>query len=307
MAKPYDPKLNPGKTLEETIENFIAWIRTSNRGTASVLRNISDKLLDISKTEENLKDLESSQIESLKQVNELLVKVSDLSSKDNTQKESTDSQQEIQHSLNAITSQLKQLDNQINTNKEETPLKDSFDAITSQLRQLADTISINQEEIQSEITSGMNRLEGDILDIKSDILAINSQLQIKHEKDETTPTSDKSIQQELAKIREQIICKTEQDKAKILQIIDDLISYLATGLIDISGLEIKKRLVFARSQVYEQTEGLAPRFRKMIDNQINLIRDETLYSSVNLELVLVEGLRFIREIYSSAPVGQHDM
>jgi K+/H+ antiporter YhaU regulatory subunit KhtT len=65
MAKPYDPKLNPNKSLEQTIENFIAWIRTSNRGTASVLKNISDKLLDISKTEQSLKDLESSQIANL--------------------------------------------------------------------------------------------------------------------------------------------------------------------------------------------------------------------------------------------------
>ncbi|MHA1444269.1 MAG: hypothetical protein ACTSR4_05910, partial [Candidatus Hodarchaeales archaeon] len=93
--KPYDPKLNPNKSLEETIENFIAWIRTSNRGTASVLKNINDKLLDISKTEESLKKLETSQVDNLKQISDLLTTVSDLSSKENIQEESTDFQNEI--------------------------------------------------------------------------------------------------------------------------------------------------------------------------------------------------------------------
>ena len=306
MAKPYDPKLNPNKSLEQTIENFIAWIRTSNRGTASVLKNISDKLLDISKTEESLKDLESSQIANLKQINELLTKVSDLSSKDNTQNESSDFQQEIQSSLDDITSQMKQLADSVNVNKEKMQFQSSFEAVTSQLTQLADSINVNQEEMQSEITFGMNRIEGDILEIKSDIIAINSQLQIKSKKDETTPTSDKSIQQELSRIREQIICKTEQDKATILQIIDGLISNLV-GEVEISGIELKKQLVTARTLVYERTEGLAPRFRKMMDNLASAISEETLYSSASLELVLIEGLQFIREIYSSAPVSHHDI
>ncbi len=272
--KPYDPKLNPNKSLEETIENFIAWIRTSNRGTASVLKNINDKLLDISKTEESLKKLETSQVESLKQISNLLTTVSDLSSNENIQEESTDFQNEIQVSLNTITNQLKQL---------------------------TDSIKDNQEEMQSEITLSMNRVEGVILDIKSDITTINSQLKIK--KTETTAFSDRNIQQELTKIREQIICKTEQDKATILQIIDDLISYLANELVEISGIDVKKQLVNARTRVYEKTEGLAPRFRKMMDNLIEAINDDTLYSSENLELLLIEGLRYIREIYSSAPIG----
>ena len=176
MAKPYDPKINPNKTLEETIENFIAWIRTSNRGTASVLRNISDKLLDISKTEENLKTLEISQGESLQQIKELLTAVSSLSSKDSDQNESTE--HEIQNSLNVITSQLKQL---------------------------ADSKKTNQEEMQSEITLSMNRLEGVILDIKSDIITINSQLHIQSEKVERTAIGDRNIQEELTKIRQQIV------------------------------------------------------------------------------------------------------
>lgn len=272
--KPYDPKLNPNKSLEETIENFIAWIRTSNRGTASVLKNINDKLLDISKTEESLKKLETSQVESLKQISNLLTTVSDLSSNENIQEESTDFQNEIQVSLNTITNQLKQL---------------------------TDSIKDNQEEMQSEITLSMNRVEGVILDIKSDITTINSQLKIK--KTETTAFSDRNIQQELTKIREQIICKTEQDKATILQIIDDLISYLANELVEISGIDVKKQLVNARTRVYEKTEGLAPRFRKMMDNLIEAINDDTLYSSQNLELLLIDGLRYIREIYSSAPIG----
>jgi len=273
--KPYDPKLNPNKSLEETIENFIAWIRTSNRGTASVLKNINDKLLDISKTEESLKKLETSQIESLNQISSLLASVSDLSSEESTEEQSTDFQTEIQNSLTTITNQLNRLN---------------------------DSIEKNQEEMQSALTFGMNRLDGDILDIKSDILTVSSQLQIKRKKDDVTIRVDKSIQKELAKIREQIICKTEQDKETILQIIDDLISNL-TGVIEISGIELKKQLVIARSQVYEKTEGLAPRFRKMMDNLALAISEDTIYSSASLESVLIEGLRFIREIYSSAPVG----
>jgi len=196
MAKPYDPKLNPGKSLEETIENFIAWIRTSNRGTAGVLKNINDKLLDISKTEQNLKALESSQVESLKQINELLTKVSDVSSDGQSQSEPTDFQNEI---------------------------KDSLGTIENQLRQLNDSIKLNQEEIESEITLSMNRLEGAILDVKSDIVTINSRLQIERKKPEPTTASDQNIQYDMTKIREQIVCKTEQDKETILQIIDELI------------------------------------------------------------------------------------
>ena len=95
--KPYDPKLHPDKTLEENIANLIAWIRTSNRGTASVLKNISDRLLDISKTEESLKSLETSQVETLNQINDLLEKVSEISAKNSTNEESTDFQNILQN------------------------------------------------------------------------------------------------------------------------------------------------------------------------------------------------------------------
>jgi DNA repair ATPase RecN len=97
--KPYDPKLNPNKSLEETIENFIAWIRTSNRGTASVLKNVSDKLMDISNTEEDLKTLQTSQIEAMTQINKLLTKVTNLSNMDQGQSEPTDFQNDLQNSL----------------------------------------------------------------------------------------------------------------------------------------------------------------------------------------------------------------
>ena len=274
--KPYDPKLHPDKTLEENIANLIAWIRTSNRGTASVLKNISDRLLDISKTEESLKSLETSQVETLNQINDLLEKVSEISAKNSTNEESTDFQNILQNSL---------------------------DSINKQMGLLTDSIKKNHEDVQSEITSSLNKLEMEILDMKSDIISINSQPKISSQKKEAASSGDKTVQQELTKIREQIICKTEQDKAIVLQIIDTLISYLTDDVVEISGIDLKKRLVEARTHVYEKTEGLAPRFRKMMDNLMEAINDETLYSPATLDLLLVEGLRYIREIYHSAPVG----
>ncbi|MHA1944818.1 MAG: hypothetical protein ACW97W_01850 [Candidatus Hodarchaeales archaeon] len=278
--KPYDPKLNPNKTLEENIENLIAWIRSSNRGTASILKNISDKLQDISSTEYNLKMLENTIEGTLKQINTALDTVSEQTGKDLNKNDSTEFQTRVETSFNSLKGQIKHLD---------------------------DSIKAIHEEIRSDITSSMNKLEWDILAVKSDIATINSQLQISSQKVESVDTKEKNIQQELTKIREQIICKTEQDKATILQIIDDLISHLANEAVEISGLDLKKQLVSARTQVYEKTEGLAPRFRKMMDNLMETINDETLYSRTTLEFMLVEGLRYIREIYQSAPVGQHDI
>jgi hypothetical protein len=152
----------------------------------------------------------------------------------------------------------------------------------------------------------MNKIEGAILDIKSDIVTIYTQLKIKREEAKTTTLNEKSIQEEFTKIREQIICKTEQDKATIIKSIDDLITHLTEEVIEISGIELKQELIKARTGVYEKKEGLAPRFRKMMDNLSEAINDESLYSSTTLDLILVEGLRYIREIYHSAPVGQHD-
>ncbi|MHA1543167.1 MAG: TM1812 family CRISPR-associated protein [Candidatus Hodarchaeales archaeon] len=250
--KPYDPKLHPDKTLEENIANLIAWIRTSNRGTASVLKNISDRLLDISKTEESLKSLETSQVETLNQINDLLEKVTEISVKNSTHEESTDFQNILQNSL---------------------------DSINKQIRLLTDSIKKNHEDVQSEITSSLNKLEMEILDMKSDIISINSQLKISSQKKEAASSGDKTVQQELAK------------------------SYLTDDVVEISGIDLKKRLVEARTHVYEKTEGLAPRFRKMMDNLMGTINDNTLYSRTTLELLLVEGLRYIREIYHNAPIG----
>ncbi|MHA2032924.1 MAG: hypothetical protein ACW99Q_26450 [Candidatus Kariarchaeaceae archaeon] len=278
--KPYDPKLNPNKSLEENIENLIAWIRSSNRGTASVLKNITDKLRDISSTEQNLKSLENTIEETLNQIKIALESFSEQTGEDPTENDSTEFQADVEN---------------------------SFDSIKGQIKHLDDSVREIHEEIRSDITSSMNRLEWDILAMKSDIATINSQLRISSQKVESVDTKEKNIQQELTKIREQIICKTEQDKATILQIIDSLILHLAHEVVEISGLDLKKQLVSARTQVYEKTEGLAPRFRKMMDNLMETINDDTLYSPTTLDFILVEGLRFIREIYHSAPVGQHDI
>ena len=277
--KPYDPKLNPNKSLEETIENFIAWIRTSNRGTASVLKSVSDKLLDISTLEENLKTLETSQLEAMSQISELLTKVTEISNVDQNQSEPTDFQDQVKNSLAHINNQVKQQ---------------------------TESIAKIQDELLSEFTQSMNKIEGSILDIKSDIVTINTQLKITRNEPKPSSFGEKTVQDELTKIREKIVCKSEQDKATIVQILDDLIIHLGQEIIEISGIELKQELIKARTLVYEKTEGLAPRFRKMMDNLTEVINDETLYSSASLELILVEGLRYIREIYHSAPVGHHD-
>jgi chromosome segregation ATPase len=278
--KPYDPKLHPNKSLEENIENLIAWIRSSNRGTASVLKNITDKLRDISSTEENLKSLENTIEGTLDQIKIVLESLSEQTGEDSNKNDSSEYQADVEK---------------------------TFDSIKGQIKHLDDSIRETHEEIRSDITSSMNKLEWDILAMKSDIGTINSQLQISSHKAESVDTSERNIQQELTKIREQIICKTEQDKATILQIIDSLILHLAHEVVEISGLDLKKQLVNARTQVYEKTEGLAPRFRKMMDSLMETINDDTLYSQTTLEFMLVEGLRYIREIYHSAPVGQYDI
>ncbi|PWI46699.1 hypothetical protein CEE45_15545 [Candidatus Heimdallarchaeota archaeon B3_Heim] len=273
----YDPELNPGKTLEETIQNFINWIRMSNRNTANVLKSVNEKLQDISKTEENLKTLETSQLAGLDKIDKMLTSISQITQQNNSQDEATDSNREMQLAINSLTSQMKDI----------TGFITNF-----------------QENMESEFTQGMNKIEGAILDVKSDISLINSQLKIPLATNESSGGVEKNIKQELTKIRKQIICKTEQDKASVLTIIDTLIEELSREILEISGLDLKKRLIKARTQVYEQTEGLAPRFRKMMDNHMEAINDETLYSAVALAPLLIEGIRHIREIYASAPVGQ---
>ena len=275
--KVYDPELNPGKTLEETIQNFINWIRMSNRNTANVLKSVNEKLQDMSKTEENLKTLEASQLTELDKMDKMLTSISQITQQNNSQDETTDSIRELQFTINSLTTQMKDIT--------------SF-------------ITNFQEIMESEFTQGMNKIEGAILDVKSDIALINSQLKIPLETISPSGSGEKDIKQELTKIRKQIICKTEQDKASILAIIDGLIEDLSREMIEISGLDLKKRLIQTRTQVYEQTEGLAPRFRKMMDNHIDTINDGTLYSAVALAPLLIEGIRHIREIYASAPVGQ---
>lgn len=106
------------------------------------------------------------------------------------------------------------------------------------------------------------------------------------------------------KIREQIVCKTEQDKETILVIIDNHITHLTEGAVEFTGTYLERDLVDARTEVYDKTEGLAPRFRKLMDNLSEAMNDETLYSSANLVIVLVDGLRYIRAVYHSAPIGQ---
>ncbi len=278
--KVYDPELNPGKTLEETIQNFINWIRMSNRNTANVLKSVNEKLQDISKTEENLKTLEASQLTELDKIDKMLTSISQITQQNNSQDETTDSIRELQFMINSLSTQMKDIT--------------SF-------------ITNFQEIMESEFTQGMNKIEGDILDVKSDIALINSQLKIPLETISPSGGGEKDIKQELTKIRKQINCKTEQDKASILAIIDGLIEDLSREMIEISGLDLKKRLIQARTQVYEQTEGLAPRFRKMMDNHMDTINDGTLYSAVALAPLLIEGIRHIREIYASAPVGQIDI
>ena len=275
--KVYDPELNPGKTLEETVQNFINWIRMSNRNTANVLKSVNEKLQDMSKTEENLKTLEASQLTELDKMDKMLTSISQITQQNNSQDETTDSIRELQFTINSLTTQMKDIT--------------SF-------------ITNFQEIMESEFTQGMNKIEGAILDVKSDIALINSQLKIPLETISPSGSGEKDIKQELTKIRKQIICKTEQDKASILAIIDGLIEDLSREMIEISGLDLKKRLIQTRTQVYEQTEGLAPRFRKMMDNHIDTINDGTLYSAVALAPLLIEGIRHIREIYASAPVGQ---
>ena len=274
--KPYDPKLNPGKTLEETIQNFIEWIRMSNRNTTSVLRSVNEKLDDISKTEDNLKSLEASQVAGLEKIDQMFSSISQMTTQDNSQTEVAASYDKMQIAIESLSSLMKEM---------------------------ADSFKNYKETMESEFTLGMNRIESAILDVKSDILTINTQLAIPPKKMESFEGTEKNIKQELTKIRSQIICRTEQDKANILTIIDNLIGDMSEEFLEIAGLDLKKRLIEARTQVYEQTEGLAPRFRIMMDNFMGAINDETLYSSNALKPLLIEGISHIREIYQSAPVN----
>ncbi len=274
--KPYDPKLNPGKTIEETIENFIEWIRMSNRNTSSVLRSVNEKLDDLSKTEENLKALENAQVARLEKIDQLMVTVTQLP-QDKLENESSDSLGDLHEAISSL---------------------------TNEVRNISKSISKYQEYFESQLTHGMNTLEGTILNLQTAIQEINSELRIPNKEIEAPVISERTIQQELSKIRSQIICPSEDDKSKILTIINTLIDDLSGDIVEITGLNLKKRLIDARTQVYEQTEGLAPRFRIMIDNFMGVIRDGTIYSRSALDHLLIEGLKNIYEIYQSAPVGQ---
>jgi hypothetical protein len=183
-------------------------------------------------------------------------------------------------------------------------LQEAVVTLANQLNSLSESIKTYQNTIESQLTHGMNTLERTIIDIKSDINNINSQLKISTKNVITPESTGKTIQEELSKIRSQIICPTEEDKEKISEIVNLLIKDLSEEYIEILGLDLKKRLIEARTQVYEQTEGLAPRFRIMMDNFMGIISDETIYTKTVLDHLLIEGLRHISEIYQSAPVGQ---
>ena len=275
----YDPELNPGKTLEETMNNFIAWIRDSNRGQMSLLRNISDRYSDISKTEENLKLLEKSQTEVVNQPKIILESLNTSSEKGDSQDDFIGFTEEVRLAVDSASTTL-----------------------TKMFKELTESVLAHQEAMESEYTQSMNKIEEAILDIKSDIVLINSQLKVPPKKTEVKPVT-RDFNLELARIQQQITCKTEQDKATILEIINNLINDLSNIKVEFSGLEVKKRLISARMQVYDRTEGLAPRFRKMMDNLMGVINEESSYSSGTLDPLIIEGIRNIREIYHSAPVG----
>lgn len=311
------PMVSP--ELEETLRDFIKVARRQNIGTASMLKSISDKLALISKKEEDLIFLEKTKTEKLDELRVFLTRIEDVSNKKELNED-----EPFKEVITKITPMSEQLEN-LERNYQESienisMLRDTNQKISNQIEEIKDLLGTSENRMNDSfkqfqnlkdqmIPSIMERisdLEATILELKNMVSNINlTSLMTPSEIIKDISIEGTELQETLRTIPRQIIYKTEEDKISMMSIIDSLIFVFSgeeTGLDELEGNFIRQLLISARSQVYDRTQGLAPRFRQAMDALLSLFVDEAIYPIKNLQSI-VSSLKDLRKIYDSAPIA----
>ncbi|MHA2245682.1 MAG: hypothetical protein ACXADY_12020 [Candidatus Hodarchaeales archaeon] len=170
------------------------------------------------------------------------------------------------------------------------------EAINSEILNLSENILPN-------VIASLGDLGNVIVEIRRSVIGIDSKLITPSGIVAEISVEGKELQQALQNIQ-QIVYRSEKHKSMVLSIIDSLIETFTGKTLTIDELEgsfIKQMFINARTQVYEETEGIAPRFRQAMDALIALFEDNSIYPVLNLTSV-VRSLRDIRKLYETAPV-----
>jgi len=305
--------------LEETLRDFIKVARRQNIGTASMLKSISDKLALISKKEEDLIFLEKTKTEKLDELRVFLTRIEDVSS----EKTSTEDEpfKEVMTKITPMSEQLENLErNYQESNMNISILRDINKKISNQIDEMKDLLRTSENRMNDSfkqfqnlkdqmipnIMERISDLEATILEVKNMVSDINlTSLRTPSEIIKDISIEGTEIQETLKTIPQQIIYKTEEDKISMMSIIDSLIFVFSgeeTGLDELEGIFIRQLIISARSQVYDRTQGLAPRFRQAMDALLSLFVDEAIYPINNLQSI-VSSLQDLRKIYDSAPIA----
>ncbi|MFX0183087.1 MAG: hypothetical protein ACFE95_08410 [Candidatus Hodarchaeota archaeon] len=305
--------------LEETLKDFIKAARRQNIGTANMLKSISDKLSLISKKEEDLIFLEKTKAEKLDELRTFLTRIEEVSNKENSTKD-----EPFNEIISKITPMSEQLDTLERNYKESieniSKLSDTNQNIGDQIEEIKDLLRTSEDRMNESFTQfqsikdqmipnimeRISDLEATILEVKNMVSDINlTSFMTPSEIIKDINIEGTEVQETLRKIPQQIIYKTEEDKISMMSIIDSLIFVFSgeeTGLDELEGRLIRQLLISARSQVYDRTQGLAPRFRQAMDALLSLFVDEAIYPIKNLQSI-VTSLQDLRKIYDSAPIA----
>lgn len=275
--------------LEETVRDFIKAARRQNVGTASILKSISDKLALISKKEEDLVFIEKTKTENLEEIKNFLTTLEKVLGE--KEDEGGDTLGEIFSQIQPIKSQLESLEKNTSLSREE---------IKEILANQQEIFNSSFKEFQSIISKKIEELENSISDVQRIVGDINSKLMAPSGVIKDISLEGKDI---IVGLPQQIIYKSEEDKITVLSIIDSLLFVFSgeSPEIELEGTFIKQMLISARSQVYDQTEGIAPRFRQAMDSLLALFEDEAIYPVATLTSV-VESLKKIKDIYEAAAI-----
>lgn len=275
--------------LEETVRDFIKAARRQNVGTASILKSISDKLALISKKEEDLVFIEKTKTENLEEIKNFLTTLEKVLGE--KEDEGGDTLGEIFSQIQPIKSQLESLEKNTSLSREE---------IKEILANQQEIFNSSFKEFQSIISKKIEELENSISDVQRIVGDINSKLMAPSGVIKDISLEGKDI---IVGLPQQIIYKSEEDKITVLSIIDSLLFVFSgeSPEIELEGTFIKQMLISARSQVYDQTEGIAPRFRQAMDSLLALFEDEAIYPVAMLTSV-VESLKKIKDIYEAAAI-----
>lgn len=297
--------MNEGVVFDK---NTLQVLLSTLRKIGTTIQNVGDQI--VPELETTSKDLNSMRIHYDSLQNDLNSLISQF---ETTQKQITSNIPLMKDSLSsqhqrflenkeAILSMEKHTNEHLNDIMEE--LKTYINSqISKQKESVTDDILNLSENILPNIIANITNLGKMLVEIRRTVLGLESKL--------TSPSGiisdiiiEGDVQDVLQSFPRQITYKSKDHKVIVLNILDGLINNFSGKTISIDELEgsfIKQMFINARTQVYEKTEGIAPRFRQAMDTLIALFQDGAVYPISNLESV-VRSLRDIRKMYETAPV-----